>query len=41
MPSFWRVTNNIDAMRDIYVAGGENLYVEATAKDELEGYIRG
>ena len=37
---FWRVINNIDALRDIYI-NGENLYVEATAKDELEGYTRG
>ena len=36
----WRVKNNINALRDIYI-DGENLYVEATAKDELEDYMRG
>ena len=36
----WRVTNNIDALRDIYI-DGENFCVDATIKDELEGYTRG
>ena len=36
----WRVTNNIDAMHDIY-AEGEHFCVDATGKDELEGYTRG
>ena len=36
----WRVTNNIDAMRDIY-AESEHFCVDATSKDELEGYMRG
>ena len=36
----WRVTNNIDAMRDIY-AESEHFCVDATSKDELEGYTRG
>ena len=35
----WRVTNNIDALRDIYI-DGENFCVDATSKDELEGYTR-
>jgi len=36
----WRVTNNIDALRDIFI-DGENFCVDATSKDELEGYTRG
>ena len=36
----WRVTNNIDALRDIYI-DGENFCVDATSKSELEGYTRG
>ena len=36
----WRVTNNIDALRDIY-AESEHFCVDATSKDELEGYTRG
>ena len=36
----WRVTNNIDALRDIY-AEGEVFCVEATSQDVLEGYTRG
>ena len=36
----WRVTNNIDAMRDIY-AESEHFCVDATSKDELDGYTRG
>jgi len=36
----WRVTNNIDALRDIYFEG-ENFCVDATSKGELEGYTRG
>ena len=36
----WRVTNNIDALRDIYI-DGENFCVNATSKSELEGYTRG
>ena len=36
----WRVTNNIDALRDIY-AKGEHFCVDATSKDELEGYTCG
>ena len=36
----WRVTNNIDALRDIYIEG-ENFCVDATSKDEREGYTRG
>ena len=36
----WHVTNNIDALRDIYI-DGENFCVDATSKSELEGYTRG
>ena len=36
----WRMTNNIDALRDIYIEE-ENFCVDATSKDELEGYMRG
>ena len=36
----WRVTNNIDALRDIFI-DGENFCVDATSKDEREGYTRG
>ena len=36
----WRVTNNIDALRDIYVREGA-VCIDATAKDEAEGYTRG
>jgi len=35
----WRVTNNIDALRDIYI-DVENFCMDATSKDELEGYTR-
>ena len=34
------MTNNIDALRDIYI-DGENFCVDATSKSELEGYTRG
>jgi len=36
----WRVTNNIDALRDIYVREGV-VCIDATAKGEAEGYTRG
>ena len=36
----WRVTNNIDALRDIYVREGA-VCIDATAKGEAEGYTRG
>ena len=36
----WRVTNNIDALRDIYI-DGKNFCVDATSKSEPEGYTRG
>ena len=36
----WRVKNNINALRDIYI-DGEHFCVDATSKDELEGYTRG
>jgi len=36
----WCVTNNIDALRDIFI-DGENFCVDATSKDEREGYTRG
>ena len=36
----WRVTNNIDALRDIYVREGA-ICIDATAKGEAEGYTRG
>ncbi|MDO5045326.1 MAG: menaquinone biosynthesis decarboxylase, partial [Campylobacter sp.] len=35
----WRVTNNIDALRDIYIKDSV-ICVDATAKGELEGYTR-
>ncbi|MBE2983773.1 menaquinone biosynthesis decarboxylase [Campylobacter sp. RM9344] len=35
----WRVVNNIDAMRDIYIKDGV-FCVDATSKNELEGYTR-
>lgn len=36
----WRVTNNIDALRDIYI-DGDVVCVDATSKFEWEGYTRG
>ena len=36
----WRVTNNIDALRDVFI-DGEQIHVDATAKnDEIDGYKR-
>ncbi|EAH6193445.1 menaquinone biosynthesis decarboxylase [Campylobacter jejuni] len=35
----WRVVNNIDAKRDIFIKE-ERLGVDASAKDEAEGYLR-
>ena len=35
----WRVTNNIDAIRDIYVKEGV-VFVDATPKDASDGYER-
>ncbi|EDP6341554.1 menaquinone biosynthesis decarboxylase [Campylobacter jejuni] len=35
----WRVTNNIDAKRDIFIKE-ERLGVDASAKGEAEGYLR-
>ena len=37
----WRVTNNIDAKRDISVLNSNLIIIDATAKDEKEGYTRG
>lgn len=34
----WRVTNNIDALHDIYI--GELVVVDATRKNQLDGYKR-
>ncbi|AII14508.1 1,4-dihydroxy-2-naphthoate octaprenyltransferase [Campylobacter iguaniorum] len=36
----WRVTNNIDALRDIFI-NDEQICVDATRKHEWEGYTRG
>ncbi|CZE50847.1 menaquinone biosynthesis decarboxylase [Campylobacter geochelonis] len=38
--SVWRVTNNIDALRDIFI-DKEQICVDATVKFEWEGYTRG
>ncbi|EFN2931477.1 menaquinone biosynthesis decarboxylase, partial [Campylobacter jejuni] len=35
----WRVVNNIDAKRDIFIKE-ERLGVDASAKGEAEGYLR-
>lgn len=35
----WRVTNNIDALRDIYIKS-ERFCVDASIKDERDGYTR-
>ena len=35
----WRVTNNIDAQRDIFISG-EQIGIDATAKNALDGYHR-
>lgn len=35
----WRVTNNIDALRDIFI-NGEQIGIDATAKNALDGYHR-
>ena len=35
----WRVTNNIDAQRDIFISG-EQIGIDATAKNALDGYER-
>ncbi|MCR4941749.1 MAG: menaquinone biosynthesis decarboxylase [Campylobacter sp.] len=35
----WRVVNNIDAMRDVYIRD-ERVYIDATIKDESDGYTR-
>ena len=35
----WRVTNNIDAQRDIFI-NGEQIGIDATAKNSLDGYHR-
>lgn len=37
--SIWRITNNIDALRDIYL-DGEQVCVDATAKGEIDGFTR-
>ncbi len=36
----WRITNNIDAKRDIFVRN-ELICIDATSKFELDGYTRG
>ncbi|CAD7288894.1 3-octaprenyl-4-hydroxybenzoate carboxy-lyase [Campylobacter majalis] len=35
----WRVTNNIDALRDVYIKS-ERFCVDASIKDERDGYTR-
>ena len=35
----WRVTNNIDAQRDIFISG-EQIGIDATAKNALDDYHR-
>lgn len=35
----WRVVNNIDALRDIYI-NGEQICIDATSKDARDGYTR-
>ena len=35
----WRITNNIDAQRDIFI-NGEQIGIDATAKNVLDGYER-
>ena len=35
----WRITNNIDALRDIFI-DGEQICIDATSKSELENYPR-
>ncbi|MGH1601193.1 menaquinone biosynthesis decarboxylase [Campylobacter majalis] len=35
----WRVTNNIDALRDVYIKS-ERFCVDASVKDERDGYTR-
>lgn len=35
----WRITNNIDAKRDIWIAGGLT-FVDATQKGECDGHVR-
>ena len=35
----WRITNNIDAQRDIFI-NGEQIGIDATAKNSLDGYHR-
>lgn len=35
----WRVTNNIDALRDIFI-DGEQIGIDATSKGALDGYER-
>jgi len=37
---FWRLLNNIDAKRDIFVYNNVIL-IDATAKTEKDGYARG
>lgn len=38
--TLWRITNNIDAIRDIFVRN-ERICIDATSKFEWEGYTRG
>ena len=35
----WRVVNNIDALRDIFIED-EFIGIDATSKNELDGYTR-
>ena len=35
----WRITNNIDALRDIFI-DGEQICIDATSKGEIENYPR-
>ena len=37
--SIWRIVNNIDALRDIFISG-DQICVDATTKGEFDGYTR-
>ena len=37
--SIWRIVNNIDALRDIFISG-EQICIDATIKGEFDGYKR-
>ncbi|QKF64487.1 menaquinone biosynthesis decarboxylase [Campylobacter corcagiensis] len=38
--SVWRLTNNTDAIRDLFI-DGDQICVDATQKSQLDGYTRG